>query len=108
MDRPILTPAEADELRDHMRQLFRPSVPLVSRVLQAVNERTKAVSYRVIVESGDLVLIARAHNRFTADYRSRNGITLDANTARTAMIRIQQALEEQANALRYAAGLVNL
>lgn len=105
----IRTPGEADDVRDAIKALFVPTCPMSCDVLPAENTSTGEKSYRVIVQSGYIRVIARAHNRFTADYVGNDfGMTYDGNTPRAALGRLRAALETKLEVLKFARNAINL
>lgn len=105
----ITTPSQADDVRDAIKALFVPTCPMSCDVLTAGNTSTGEKSYRVIVQSGYIRVIARAHNRFTADYIGDDfGITYDGNSPRAALDRLRGALDTKLDVLKFTRGLISL
>lgn len=97
---------EARELGAHICAMLMPGAQFA--VLEAVNDKTKETTYRVVVEFGRVRCIAYGHNRFKASYTdSKNHVTeIDAKTAAGALKSLRVELLTIATVYTHGAGII--
>ncbi|UVX29792.1 hypothetical protein RJ142_CDS0055 [Klebsiella phage EKq1] len=102
----IATREEARELGAHICSMILDGAKF--SVLEAVNNKTKETTYRVLVEFGRLRCIAYSHNRFKAAYTdSRNHVTeVDAKTAAGALKALRVELLTISTVYQHGAGMI--
>lgn len=102
----ITTREEARELGAHICALLMPGAKF--SVIEAVNDKTKETTYRVLVEFGRVRCIAYGHNRFKASYTdSKNHVTeIDAKTAAVALKSLRVELLTIATVYTHGAGII--
>lgn len=97
---------EARKLGAHICGMLLPGAKF--GVLEAVNDKTKEKTYRVVVEFGRVRCIAYGHNRFKASYTdSKNHVTeIDAKTASGALKALRLELLTIATVYTHGAGII--
>lgn len=97
---------EARELGAHICAMIMHGAQFA--VLEAVNDKTKENTYRVVVEFGRVRCIAYGHNRFKASYTdSKNHVTeIDAKTASGALKSLRLELLTIATVYTHGAGII--
>lgn len=96
---------EAREIGAHICSLILNGARFV--VIEAINDKTKEKTYRVVVEFGRVRCIAYGHNRFKASYTdSKNHVTeIDAKTAAGALKSLRLELMTIATVYTHGAGI---
>lgn len=102
----ITTNEEAREIGAHICSLIQNGARF--GVLEAVNDKTKEKTYRVVVEFGRVRCIAYGHNRFKASYTdSKNHVTeIDGKTASGALKSLRLELLTIATVYTHGAGII--